>query len=130
MATTSNDAMRKKTPFHVSLFLCSDTSCSDRKRGEARTHKDLHAAVLLMTGSYETLKPGSTSKRFNTRADMVLDMKSFEKQMKARRYPGLTIRSEVIADEDHLTVAPAAMTRGLMWAFGKAENDRSLRQDV
>ena len=74
-----------------------------------------------MTGSYETLKPGSTSKRFNTRADMVLDMKSFEKQMKARRYPGLTIRSEVIADEDHLTVAPAAMTRGLMWAFGKAE---------
>ena len=26
MATTSNDAMRKKTPFHVSLFLCRDTS--------------------------------------------------------------------------------------------------------
>ena len=51
----------------------------DAEREYARTHKDLRAAVLLMTGSYETLKPGSTSKRFNTRADMVLDMKSFEK---------------------------------------------------
>ena len=26
MATTSNAAMRKKTPFYVSIFLCHDTS--------------------------------------------------------------------------------------------------------
>lgn len=93
----------------------------DAEREYSRTHKELRAAVLLLTGSYETLKPGSKNKRFNTRADMVKDMKSFEKQLKARRYPGLTIHSEVIADEDHLTVAPSAMTRGLLWAFGKVE---------
>ena len=74
-----------------------------------------------MAGSYEAVKPGSKKKRFNTRADMVLDMKAFERPLKARRYPGLTIRSDVIADEDHLTAAPAAMTRGLMWAFGVAD---------
>ncbi|MEO8385983.1 MAG: hypothetical protein ABI583_12120 [Betaproteobacteria bacterium] len=93
----------------------------DTEREYARTHKVLRTAILLMTGSYETLKPGSKNKRFNSRADKMLDMNSFKRQLKSRRYPGLTIRSEMIADEVHLTVAPAAMTRGLMWAFGKSE---------
>ncbi len=47
------------------------------------------------------------------------DMKRFERQLKSHRYPGLSVQSEVIADEDHLTVAPAALTRGLLWAFSK-----------
>ena len=92
----------------------------DAERKYARMRKELRAAVLLMAGSYEAVKPGSKNKRFNARADMVLDTTAFEKQLKARRYPGLTIRSEEIADEGHLTVAPAAMTRGLIWAFGVA----------
>ena len=33
MATTSNAAMRKKTPFYVSIFLCHDTSMFTLKFG-------------------------------------------------------------------------------------------------
>lgn len=47
------------------------------------------------------------------------DMKRFERQLKSHRCPDLSVQSEVIADEDHLTVAPTALTRGVLWAFGK-----------
>ena len=48
---------------------------------------------------------------------MVRDLKTFEAQLRSRRYPNLRIQSTVIEDEDHLTVYPAAITRGLMWAL-------------
>lgn len=85
----------------------------------AAAHKNLPAKVLFTMGSYEAVRPRPKNKRFNTTNDMVRDMKRFETQLKSRRYPGLSVQSEVIADEDHLTVAPSAMTRGLLWAFGK-----------
>lgn len=91
----------------------------DAEQRYAVAHKDLPAKVLLMTGSYEVVRPNSKNKRFNATTDMVRDMKRFEAQLKSRRYRGLSVQSEVIADEDHLTVAPSAMTRGLLWAFGK-----------
>ena len=93
----------------------------DVERQYAANHKDLRANVLLLAGAFEVLRPGSKNKRYSTRVDMVRDMKKFETQVKSRRYPGLSIRAEVIQDEDHLTVAPAAITRGLMWAFGKPD---------
>lgn len=91
----------------------------EAERGYAAAHKNLPAKVLLTTGSYEAVRPDSKNKRFNATTDMVRDMRRFEAQLKSRRYPGLSVQSEVIADEDHLTVAPSAMTRGLLWAFGK-----------
>ncbi|MDN3918758.1 hypothetical protein [Roseateles violae] len=48
---------------------------------------------------------------------MVADMRRFERLLKSRRYPGLRLRAEVIAGEDHLSVNPVALTRALKWAF-------------
>lgn len=93
----------------------------DVERQYAAKHKDLRANDLLLAGAFEALRPDSRNKRYSTRVDMVRDMKKFETQLKARRNPGLAIHAEVIQDEDHLTVAPAAITRGLMWAFGKPD---------
>lgn len=69
-------------------------------------------------GEYEAVKPGSRNPRYNEAIDMVQDMRRFERLLKSRKYPGLRIESRVIADEDHLTVAPAIITRGLLWALG------------
>ena len=39
------------------------------------------------------------------------------KDLKARHYPGLQFESRVFADEDHLTLAPGLITRGLKWTL-------------
>jgi hypothetical protein len=38
-------------------------------------------------------------------------------ELKAKRYPGLHIQMTTIPDEDHLTVFPSVITRGLLWAL-------------
>ncbi|MDQ3618407.1 MAG: hypothetical protein M3374_06825 [Pseudomonadota bacterium] len=48
-------------------------------------------------------------------------MQRFEAQLKSRGYPNLRVQSTVIDDEDHLTVYPAAITRGLTWALPPLE---------
>ena len=76
----------------------------------ARTHTDLPARVHMYIGEHEF--PGSG--RLNTRYDMVGDNARFEERLRSRNYQGLTLTSEVLDDEDHLTVAPSGFTRGLM----------------
>lgn len=80
----------------------------------AQGHKDLPANVFMYIGAFETVKSGDA--RY-TDTDMVGDMKRFEAALKARKYPGLTITSEVIAGEDHLTVFPSGFTRGIKRAL-------------
>lgn len=89
----------------------------DQERRYAVTHKDMPAKVLMLIGSFETVKPNDRNPRYNKENDMVQDMKNFEKQLNSHRYPGLKVRSEVIQDEDHLTVFPPLITRGLLWAL-------------
>ena len=48
---------------------------------------------------------------------MVGDAQAFARALASRRYAGLKLRTDVIAGEDHLTVAPALVTRGLMWTL-------------
>jgi predicted alpha/beta superfamily hydrolase len=91
----------------------------EREREYAATHRDLKARVFIATGAYETVKPASSNPRYNDTVDMVGDVAAFGKALKSRRYPGLHLHTQVIADEDHLTVAPAVYTRGLVWALGK-----------
>ena len=88
-----------------------------RERDYISTHQDLPARVFLAVGAYETINTNSGDKRYNTTVDLVRDLKAFETRLRARRYPGLHIESTVLADEDHLTVYPSAITRGLLWAF-------------
>jgi uncharacterized protein len=89
----------------------------DAERAYAAKNRELPAKVLMFAGAFESVRPGSRSPRFNPRVDMVKDVLMFEKQLKSRRYAGLTVGSEIIGDEDHLTVFPAIATRGLMWAL-------------
>jgi len=77
----------------------------------ARTHRDLPAEVFMYMGGFET--PGPTA-RHNDETDMVGDMRAMERMLKSRAYPGLSVQSTVLEDEDHLTVAPVGFTRGLM----------------
>ncbi len=77
----------------------------------ARSHQDLPAKVFMYIGAFETQGP---SPRNNAETDMVGDMQAFERTLEGRGYPSLDVRSVVLADEDHLTVAPAGFTRALI----------------
>lgn len=80
----------------------------EREQQYSATHKDLKAKVFFAVGELETGKD---------KDDMVGDLKEFERLLKSRKYPGLQVQSKVLADEDHLSVAPLIMTRGLKWAL-------------
>jgi predicted alpha/beta superfamily hydrolase len=103
-----------------------------REKEYAAAHKDLPAKVMMAVGSFETIKPGSHDSRYNSDDDMLRDMQQFERALKSRHYPQLSVQSQVIADENHLTVAPAIITRGLLWALGAQDkmNKESVRSVV
>jgi predicted alpha/beta superfamily hydrolase len=90
-----------------------------REKDYAATHADMPAEVFMGIGSFETINPGSDNPRYHRVDDMVRDLHSFEHTLKSRRYPGLRIQSTVIDDEDHLTVFPAIITRGLTRVLGR-----------
>jgi predicted alpha/beta superfamily hydrolase len=77
----------------------------------AQAHTDLPAEVFMYIGAFET--PGPSS-RHATRYDMVGEMAAMEQVLKSRAYPSLSLQSTVLADEDHLTVAPTGFTRALL----------------
>ena len=91
----------------------------ERERAFAAAHKDLPARVYIGTGAFETPQPKGKPRdpRYDTEGDMVADAREFARALASHRYPGLKLRDDVIAGEDHLTVAPALITRGLMWTL-------------
>lgn len=80
----------------------------------ADAHADLNARVLLSIGAHET--PASDAP-FAARNDMVAHTRSFAERLRGRGYPGLWLETRVVADEDHLTVYPAMLTRALLALF-------------
>ena len=84
-----------------------------RESDYAKAHKDMPASVFFGIGARETLAAGKKRSRSEDGADMVADLKDFSRALKARRYPGLTTRLEVYADEDHASVFPLLLTHGL-----------------
>ncbi|HBI18551.1 MULTISPECIES: alpha/beta hydrolase [unclassified Brevundimonas] len=76
----------------------------------ARTHRDLPADVFMYIGGWEVPRP---DRRNTSGADMVGDVHAMERTLQSRSYPHLTVRSVVLQDEDHLTVAPVGFTRAL-----------------
>jgi len=88
-----------------------------REQAYAREHDDLPAQVFLSIGGYETLAPDGRDRRYNAEQDMLADNRRFAAALESRGYPGLRIDTVEIADEDHLSVYPAAITRALRWAF-------------
>ncbi|WP_309629298.1 alpha/beta hydrolase-fold protein [Brevundimonas sp.] len=77
----------------------------------ARSHDDLPAEVFMYIGAHEVPGPGA---RNTSGPDMVADVQTMEQVLRSHDYPGLSVRSTVLADEDHLTVAPAGFTRALL----------------
>ena len=77
----------------------------------ARSHDDLPADVFMYIGAHEVPGPGP---RNTSGPDMVADVQAMEQALKSHSYPGLRVRSTVLEDEDHLTVAPAGFTRALL----------------
>lgn len=77
----------------------------------AKQNQDLSAKVYLYVGQYEALRKGD--RRYNQTVDMVADNRALEAALQSRNYPSLTLKSAVLNDEDHLTVAP----RGFMQAM-------------
>ena len=88
-----------------------------RERAYSAAHTDMRAEVFLSIGAFETVNPSSRNKRYHRTKDMVRDLRTFAAQLRSRHYPSLRLEATVIDDEDHLTVYPAAITRGLMWAL-------------
>ena len=82
----------------------------------AAGHKDLKARVFIATGGFETTGP---SKRNYKALDLIGETHALAQAMASRHYPHLSVESHVIADEDHLTVFPDIITRGLVWSLGK-----------
>ncbi|WP_374563661.1 alpha/beta hydrolase [Ideonella sp.] len=84
------------------------------------TKAPLRADVYLGVGEYEGRAPKGAKdpSRYAHEVDMVADMRAFASALQARPTPGLRLRADVIAGEDHLTVAPILITRGLKWALG------------
>ncbi len=85
-----------------------------READYAATHRDLPANIYMATGGFEA--PGPT-KRNSRRLDMVKDMQDMASSLKSRNYPNLHLTAERIDDEDHLTVFPSTITRGLFWSL-------------
>ncbi|WP_292071064.1 alpha/beta hydrolase [Brevundimonas sp. UBA7534] len=76
----------------------------------ARAHDDLPADVFMYVGAWEVPGP---DRRNTSGADMVGDVQTMEQTLKSRAYPNLNVRSIVLQDEDHLTIAPVGFTRAL-----------------
>lgn len=78
------------------------------------------ADVYLGIGAYEGRAPkgAKDAARYATEGDMVGDMQRFASALQSRRARQLRLRAEVITGEDHLSVAPILITRGLKWALG------------
>jgi uncharacterized protein len=74
----------------------------------AARHRDLAAKVYMFAGEYE-------APRFHRTNDIVKDIQALEGLLKKRRYPNLSVTSEVLNGEDHLSVAPRGFTRGLKY---------------
>lgn len=85
----------------------------EREQAYAARHKDLPASVYFGIGGLETLAPGKKRSRSEEDADMVADLREFDGILTSRRYPGWKSQVKVFEGEDHASVFPFVLTRGL-----------------
>jgi predicted alpha/beta superfamily hydrolase len=58
--------------------------------------------------------------RFGTSNDLVGDMQEWISRLDSRKHKGLTLKSNMFEDENHGTVFPAALTRGVLFVLGSS----------
>lgn len=74
----------------------------------SKDNTDLKANLYMGIGALENEPNGF---------QMVSDMNNLEKILNSRNYKSLNIKSVIFPDEDHETVYPTFITKGLIWAF-------------
>jgi hypothetical protein len=89
-------------------------SILEQEQAWASVNRDLPAQVMVYNASFETVKPAP---RYFRTQDMIGQSRDFVRKLSARGYPSLQIDSQVVPDEDHLTVYPNTINRGLLWAL-------------
>jgi predicted alpha/beta superfamily hydrolase len=99
----------------------------ERERQRSSTTSDLRSRVFFGIGSEETdsgrraesvnLPPEHPAKPPASYLDMVDDMSRFVEALTSRNYPGLALRSVIVPDEYHATVAATVLNRGLRHVF-------------
>lgn len=85
----------------------------EREGAYAARNRDLPASVYFGIGGLETLAPGKKRSRSEEDADMVADLREFDGLLKSHRYPKLKTQLGVFEGEDHASVFPFVLTRGL-----------------
>ncbi|MPZ14975.1 MAG: hypothetical protein GEU73_11230 [Chloroflexi bacterium] len=90
----------------------------------AKEHTDLSASLFLAVGQNEQMMGGTwRNESFPTEALQVLrqvdNVRELTDKLRVRGYPSLSVESVVFEGEYHLTVFPAAVTRGLLALFDK-----------
>ncbi|KQV58181.1 MULTISPECIES: alpha/beta hydrolase [unclassified Caulobacter] len=83
----------------------------------AKGHKDLKATLYLATGSREHPGPGGCPGCDN---DMIAGQARLAAALKARSYPGLRLRTDVVEDGFHETTFPVGLIRGMQWLYLKS----------
>jgi hypothetical protein len=73
----------------------------------ASKHKQLSAKVYFTVGSHE----------WNSRRNMVTDLRDFTTQVRAHAYSELKIAMKVMEDETHNSVFPAGLSDGLRYLY-------------
>lgn len=74
----------------------------DQARSYTEKYDDLPARVYMYIGEYEEIGVG-----------MVTDLRTMDQLLRSRKYPSLRLKTEVLNDEDHVSVAPRGFTHGL-----------------
>lgn len=86
-------------------------------------HSDLQASVFLAVGENEVVGETWRNESFSTEAVKLLrqvdNAKELAERLRGREYPSLSFESVVFQGEYHLTMMPAAVTRGLLALFDK-----------
>ena len=82
--------------------------------------RSMDATVYLYVGEYEALRVGD--KRYQQKVDMVADNRAFANMLRSRGYQGLKLKDDVLAGDDHMSVAPRGFTAGLLHVL-PAERD-------
>ncbi len=96
--------------------------CFSYEQAWAEQHTDLPARVFCAVGELEEVPdrqwpPELWPQEGMRKARMVSNLQELVGRLRSRGYPSLTVESVVFPDEHHLTVFPAALSRGLVRLF-------------
>jgi predicted alpha/beta superfamily hydrolase len=100
---TATDIFQRFGIFSPSLWL-KNNEMFKMEKSFSKQHNTLNAKVFMAVGGLEGF--------------MVTDMTAFADSLKRHNYKGLILTKHIFEDEDHLSVYPAILSRGLRVLYG------------